>query len=65
MDYAEKIIVPSFRSAIRNATTKHEAKALYTGARELIATEVQDTCGPSSSARRGDGYRDAAQDLPA
>jgi regulator of protease activity HflC (stomatin/prohibitin superfamily) len=46
MDYAEKIIAPSFRSAIRNATTKHEAKALYTGARELIATEVQDTLRP-------------------
>jgi regulator of protease activity HflC (stomatin/prohibitin superfamily) len=50
-EYREKIVVPSFRSALRNTTARHEAKALYTGARELIAEEVQGTLRPLLEAR--------------
>jgi regulator of protease activity HflC (stomatin/prohibitin superfamily) len=50
-DYLQKIVIPSFRSALRNTTARHEAKALYTGARELIAEEVQGTLKPLLKAR--------------
>jgi regulator of protease activity HflC (stomatin/prohibitin superfamily) len=39
-NYAESIIEPIFRSAIREATASHTANALYSGEREKVATEI-------------------------
>lgn len=38
--YAQSIIEPTFRSAIREATASHSANALYSGEREKVATEI-------------------------
>jgi prohibitin 1 len=40
--YAEKIIEPTMRAAIRAATSAHTANALYTNARELVQQQIQD-----------------------
>src|SRR6266478_9574317 len=37
-NYAEKIVEPTLRAAIRAATSAHSANALYTNARELVQT---------------------------
>ena len=39
-DYLNVILTPQFRSVVRGVTSKFEAKALYTGAREQLATEI-------------------------
>jgi regulator of protease activity HflC (stomatin/prohibitin superfamily) len=39
--YVEVIIEPTLRSAIRAATAAHSANALYTGAREEVARQIQ------------------------
>lgn len=39
--YVETIVIPQFRSHLREATASHEAKALYTSGRELVAVRVQ------------------------
>ena len=39
-DYLNVILTPQFRSVVRGVTSKFEAKALYTGAREQLASEI-------------------------
>ncbi len=41
-DYLNVILIPQFRSVVRGVTSKFEAKALYTGAREVLAKEITD-----------------------
>jgi regulator of protease activity HflC (stomatin/prohibitin superfamily) len=41
-NYAEKIVEPTLRSAIRGSTSSHTANALYTNARELVQQQIQD-----------------------
>ncbi len=38
--YADVVLKPSFRSAIRGVTVQHDAKALYTSGREVVATQI-------------------------
>ncbi len=40
-NYVNVVIEPNLRSAIRSATAAHNANALYTGAREEVALQVQ------------------------
>jgi prohibitin 1 len=42
VDYREKIVENNLRSSIRGVTSKHSANALYTGAREEVAQQIQD-----------------------
>ncbi len=39
-DYEEKVVEPTLRSAIREATASHTANALYTGEREMVAKQI-------------------------
>lgn len=39
-NYAEIVVKPQFRSAIRGITVRHEAKDLYTSSRDLIANQI-------------------------
>lgn len=41
-NYAEKIVEPTLRAAIRAATSAHSANALYTNARELVQQQIQE-----------------------
>src|SRR3982075_152938 len=41
-NYAEKIVEPTLRAAIRAATSAHTANALYTNARELVQAQIQE-----------------------
>lgn len=41
-NYAEKIVEPTLRSAIRAATSAHTANSLYTNARELVQQGIQE-----------------------
>ncbi|HEV2732116.1 MAG TPA: prohibitin family protein [Terriglobales bacterium] len=41
-DYELKVIEPTLRAAIREATASHTANALYTGEREIVAKQVQE-----------------------
>ena len=41
--YEAKVIEPTLRAAIREATASHSANALYTGEREMVAKQVQET----------------------
>jgi regulator of protease activity HflC (stomatin/prohibitin superfamily) len=41
-DYLNVILIPQFRSVVRGVTAKFEAKALYTGAREQLTTQITD-----------------------
>jgi prohibitin 1 len=41
-NYAEKIVEPTMRAAIRAATSAHSANALYTNARELVQKQIYD-----------------------
>jgi regulator of protease activity HflC (stomatin/prohibitin superfamily) len=41
-NYAEKIVEPTMRAAIRASTSAHSANALYTNARELVQQQIQD-----------------------
>jgi regulator of protease activity HflC (stomatin/prohibitin superfamily) len=40
-DYEDKVVEPTLRSAIREATASHTANALYTSEREAVANQVQ------------------------
>lgn len=40
-NYEEKIIIPIFRSALRDATTQFEAKALYTADRSVVTATIR------------------------
>jgi prohibitin 1 len=42
VNYAEKIVEPTLRAAIRASTSAHTANALYTNARELVQQQIQD-----------------------
>jgi regulator of protease activity HflC (stomatin/prohibitin superfamily) len=39
-DFENKIIEPTLRSSIREATASHTANALYTGEREMVANQI-------------------------
>ena len=41
-NYAEKIVEPTLRAAIRASTSAHSANALYTNARELVQQQIQE-----------------------
>ena len=41
-NYAEKIVEPTLRAAIRASTSAHSANALYTNARELVQKQILD-----------------------
>jgi len=41
-NYAEKIVEPTLRAAIRASTSAHTANALYTNARELVQQQIQE-----------------------
>jgi prohibitin 1 len=41
-NYADKIVEPTLRAAIRASTSAHTANALYTNARELVQQQIQD-----------------------
>src|ERR1700751_5699341 len=51
-NYAEKIVEPTLRAAIRAPTAAHTANALYTNARELVQAQIQDEL-TKELARRG------------
>src|SRR5215471_15705326 len=40
-NYADKIVEPTLRSAIRGSTSAHSANALYTNARDLVQQQIQ------------------------
>jgi prohibitin 1 len=41
-DYEDKVVEPTLRSAIREATASHSANALYTGEREMVGKQIYD-----------------------
>src|SRR6266851_5148541 len=41
-NYEEKVVEPTLRSAIREATASHSANALYTGEREMVGKQIYD-----------------------
>src|SRR5205807_3048418 len=51
-DYVQKVVEPTLRSAIREATSSHGANALYTGEREQVAKEIESNLA-SQLAQRG------------
>lgn len=50
-NYAEKIVEPTLRAAIRAATSAHTANALYTNARELVQQQIQEELTAQLSSR--------------
>ena len=50
-NYAEKIVEPTLRAAIRASTSAHSANALYTNARELVQQQIQDELTASLASR--------------
>lgn len=50
-DYADKIIEPMMRAAIRSSTSAHTANALYTNARELVQQQIYDELRSELAAR--------------
>jgi len=50
-DYVSKIVEPTLRSAIREATSSHGANALYTGEREQVAREIETNLSSQLAAR--------------
>jgi prohibitin 1 len=50
-NYAEKIVEPTLRAAIRASTSSHTANALYTNARELVQQQIQDELTTQLSVR--------------
>lgn len=50
-DYQVKIVEPTMRSAMREATSSHGANALYTGEREQVAKEIESNLASQLSAR--------------
>ncbi|MCM8779561.1 MAG: prohibitin family protein, partial [Candidatus Omnitrophica bacterium] len=43
IDYREVILLPQYRAAARGVTVAHEAKALYTSEREMLAQAIFDS----------------------
>jgi len=50
-DYRAKIVEPTMRSAMREATSSHGANALYTGEREQVAKEIESNLASQLSVR--------------
>ena len=50
-DYRTKIVEPTMRSAMREATSSHGANALYTGEREQVAKEIESNLASQLAAR--------------
>jgi len=50
-DYRAKIVEPTMRSAMREATSSHGANALYTGEREQVAKEIESNLASQLAAR--------------
>ena len=50
-DYLNVILIPKFRSVVRGVTSRFEAKALYTEAREQLADEITTQLQEDVSAR--------------
>jgi prohibitin 1 len=50
-DYQAKVVEPTLRSAIREATSSHGANALYTGEREQVAKEIESNLQSQLSVR--------------
>ena len=50
-NYAEKIVEPTLRAAIRASTSSHSANALYTNARELVQQQIQGELTTQLAAR--------------
>ena len=50
-NYAEKIIEPNLRSAVRASTAAHSANSLYTNGRELVQQQIQDELTSALGAR--------------
>src|SRR5215467_3464450 len=50
-NYAEKIVEPTLRSAIRGSTSSHSANALYTNARDLVQQQIQDELSAQLASR--------------
>ena len=50
-NYAEKIVEPTLRAAIRASTSSHTANALYTNARELVQQQIQEELTTQLAAR--------------
>lgn len=50
-DYVSKIVEPTLRSAIREATSSHGANALYSGEREQVAREIETNLSSQLAAR--------------
>jgi len=44
--FEDVIVVPNFRSAVREVTASYEAKALYSEMRDRLASEIQDRLSP-------------------
>ena len=42
LDYLQKVVEPSLRSAIRDVTATHTASALYTEKRQMVAQQIED-----------------------
>ncbi len=42
IDYETRVVEPTLRSAIREATAAHSANALYTGEREMVGKQILD-----------------------
>ena len=59
-NYAEKIVEPTLRAAIRASTSAHTANALYTNARELVQQQIQEELNGAAGVARGDRGKRAA-----
>ena len=51
MDYQDVIVTPQLRSVVRGVTSGYDAKALYTGEREVLATQMFEQLKPMVEAR--------------
>src|SRR5206468_1097738 len=50
-NYANVVVEPNLRSAVREATASHSANALYTGEREMVAKQINDQMKQELSSR--------------
>ena len=51
VNYQDVLVVPTVRSAIREVTSKYEAKALYSSNRDFLAMEIEQKISPSLATR--------------
>ena len=50
-DYENRVVEPTLRSAIREATASHSANALYTGEREMVGKQIFEQLSSQLSQR--------------